>query len=432
LLQHEPGIVADYDSETGRVLLTVPLDSAPAEGDRIALGPGKVLQHGRMLYAEHCQHCHGVTGDGGGPTAEYLNPLPRDYRQGLFKFTSTMTGRRAQRDDLARTIENGIPGTYMPSFKLLEPDEMTPIVEYVLWLSMRGETEYMLVDREKGLLSLDWSKEAVADVLPGQVEEARKRLEDYQQKLSEYQSRLQELQAARADPEEIAYVAGAIEIIENNTRITEADIADPSRITRRQFAERFDDLMADTEDVVFTKIITDWTVSQTEDSLVFPKTPRIPSSPESIRRGREVFLNASAKCATCHGDAGLGNGDQTLRVQQGQTEPGLFDDWGHPIQPRNLTSGIYRGGRRPIDIYRRIYAGIKGTPMTGFGTVFQGPLDDDEALGEDDLWHLVNYVLSIPFEERAPGEGGFVPSEGPATTQQVAATEPASSSATDN
>ena len=62
-----------------------------------------------------------------------------------------------------------------------------------------------------------------------------------------------------------------------------------------------------------------------------------------------------------------------------------------------------------MDIYRRIYAGIKGTPMTGFGT----------SLSEAEIWDLVNYVMSIPFEQREPGEGPFVPSAG--ASEQVAA-----------
>ena len=38
------------------------------------------------LYRKHCVHCHGITGDGRGPTALFLNPYPRDYRQGVYKF----------------------------------------------------------------------------------------------------------------------------------------------------------------------------------------------------------------------------------------------------------------------------------------------------------------------------------------------------------
>ena len=38
------------------------------------------------LYRKHCAHCHGITGDGAGPTAGMLNPYPRDFRLGKFKF----------------------------------------------------------------------------------------------------------------------------------------------------------------------------------------------------------------------------------------------------------------------------------------------------------------------------------------------------------
>lgn len=72
-------------------------------------------------------------------------------------------------------------------------------------------------------------------------------------------------------------------------------------------------------------------------------------------------------------------------------EPGLFDVWGNPIQPRNLTKGLYRGGRRPVDLYRRFYGGIGPSKMPNFATT------DPEL-----LWDTVNYVLHIPFEK--PGE----------------------------
>ena len=154
-----PVRVASYDEATRTVVLAGSVPVAPAAGDRVILGPGQVLKHGRLLYAEHCQHCHGVSGDGAGPTAQYLNPRPRDYRLGIFKFTSTSTPSRARREDLAHIIEDGIPGTYMPSFKLLTPEESTAIVEYVLWLACRGETELKRVQ----VLALDYSAESVRD-----------------------------------------------------------------------------------------------------------------------------------------------------------------------------------------------------------------------------------------------------------------------------
>jgi mono/diheme cytochrome c family protein len=344
-----PALIQSYDPATRTIVLETPLAALPQAGDRVILGPGEVLKHGRLLYAEHCQHCHGVSGDGAGPTAEYLNPIPRDYRLGIFKFTSTGTPNRATREDLAHTIEDGIPGTYMPSFKLLTEDESTALVEYVLWLACRGETELKRVQ----VLELDYSNETAAE-----------------------------------DPEG----------------------------TLRSLADAIKDQFPTDLDDEATQIADAWTEAESSDVVIIPKANRTPSELESIKRGRELFLSATAKCSTCHGDAGRGDGAQTLLVQKDKAGrdrdmPGLFDDWGHPIRPRDLTTGIYRGGRRPLDVYRRIYAGIKGTPMTGFGT----------SLTEEQIWDLVNYVLSIPFEERETGEGPFVPSA--EATETVAANQ---------
>ncbi|REJ91869.1 MAG: cytochrome c [Planctomycetota bacterium] len=340
------GQVAGFDEDLNALTVSPPAGAdqnwaPPAPGARLTIGPGETLQQGRLLYAEHCQHCHGVTGDGNGPTAEYLEPRPRDYRLGKFKFTSTSTVRKAQRDDLARIIEEGIPGTYMPSFKLLTEEESAAIVEYVRWLAMRGETELRRIE----ILTLDFR---AADA-------------ETQEELDEM---IQEFAEAKED----------------------------------DFPNDFAD---ETE-----QIADSWRVAQEESSVVLPKTPRTPSSPESIAKGREIYLSATAKCVTCHGESGKGDGPQTMQVAkdasgQNYPVPGLHDDWGRLIEPRNLTTGIYRGGRRPLDLYRRIHSGIKGTPMTGFGT----------SLSDEQIWDLVNYVMSIPFEDRAPGEGPFVPSE---------------------
>jgi mono/diheme cytochrome c family protein len=119
----------------------------------------------------------------------------------------------------------------------------------------------------------------------------------------------------------------------------------------------------------------------------------------SVSRGRSLYLGPTAKCATCHGPQGKGDGDQTLAYQKipgtndEYPEPGLFDEWNNKIKPRDLTRGIYRGGRRPIDLYRRIYAGIKGTPMPAFGGT---------ALNDDEIWDLVNYVMSVPYAGASP------------------------------
>ncbi len=347
-LGEESGWIEEFDSATGVVTFETELAGpAPAEGDRVVFGPGAVIQRGRMLYAEHCQHCHGVSGDGNGPTAQYLNPLPRDYRMGVFKFTSTQQPARASRHDLSRIVENGIPGTYMPSFKLLEPEEMNNIIEYVLYLSIRGELEWRMTQ----YLSTDYSIETVSE-----------RTAD-----GETNSEIQEeFQEAIAEDGEIGEEwALRVELISGS-----------------------------------------WEAAQEDSAEVFPREAMLTADAESIARGRILYLGADAKCASCHGDSGLGDGPQTLAVQPPDpmtgdvhTDPGLYDTWGHPILPRNLRTNIYRGGRRPLDIYRRIHSSIKGTPMPAFGN----------SLSDQQIWDIVNYVMQMPYEEFEPGHGADPP-----------------------
>jgi hypothetical protein len=114
---------------------------------RLAAGPVRSDIVGRKngLYREHCVHCHGITGDGLGPTAAFLNPYPRDYRPGVFKYKSTERSDKPTHADLVKILHTGIPSTSMPSFALLSPVEVDALVEYVTYLSIRGETELALM-----------------------------------------------------------------------------------------------------------------------------------------------------------------------------------------------------------------------------------------------------------------------------------------------
>ena len=103
------------------------------------------LRDGSKLYRRHCMHCHGLNGDGRGPTGPWVNPHPRDYRLGKFKFISTdllAMGRKPRRADLARTIMKGIEGTSMPPFGLHSEKDIDAMVSYVIHLSIRGQVEY--------------------------------------------------------------------------------------------------------------------------------------------------------------------------------------------------------------------------------------------------------------------------------------------------
>jgi mono/diheme cytochrome c family protein len=132
-----------------------------------ALGDAKVdedrLVHGAEVYRLRCAACHGVTGDGAGPAARVMHPLPRDYRQGIFKFTSTANGQKPLREDLLRTIRRGARGTSMPAFNLLPEADLEAVVDYVLVLTHRGELESLLVEEAESEEEID------PDNVPGYV-----------------------------------------------------------------------------------------------------------------------------------------------------------------------------------------------------------------------------------------------------------------------
>src|SRR5260370_42121751 len=91
----------------------------------------QTLAKGSALYRHQCLHCHGLNGDGRGATAPWVNPHPRDYRLGRFKFTSSsqQEGRRKpRRNALLRTLREGIDGSSMPSFRLLSDDVLEALV----------------------------------------------------------------------------------------------------------------------------------------------------------------------------------------------------------------------------------------------------------------------------------------------------------------
>ncbi|MBI1247178.1 c-type cytochrome [bacterium] len=320
---------------------------------QMAAGPYGSAEDGtpRGLYRQHCVHCHGITGNGAGPTAAFLNPYPRDFRLGKFKWKSTTTGAPPTHDDLKRVITNGVPGTAMPSFKLLPAEEIEALTQYVTYLSLRGELERNLI--------LDFSDIDVAVLKPAgmQSEEEKEYVESLSaDELKEEQTGLKEELAELSDPE-----------------IFLPDYLAPI-VTKWAFAD---------------KNVTD-----------VPEKPEVVLD-ESIVHGRDLFFKKGG-CATCHGQSALGDG---------QTAEMFYDDWTEEyydpknpehleeflalgalpprkLQPRNLRLGNFRGGRRPVDVYWRIRNGIEGAKMPAA-----------QQLTEEEIWHVVDFVRKgLPYD----------------------------------
>lgn len=314
---------------------------------RMAAGPVRSDRFGapRGLYREHCVHCHGVTGDGRGPTAEFLNPYPRDYRRGLFKFKSTPAADPPTDEDLHRIMVEGIPGTAMPSFRLLSQDEREALVHYVRYLSIRGQVERALLE---------------ATFQTGDIDLANISLEQIKA------------------PE--------------NIELVRAIVAD---------------------------VVTRWAQADSNATEV-PPPPSNFETLESIARGRELFYGPIANCVKCHGETALGDG-QTSDYDEWTkeifpNEPDKVKQFvgtgaalpPRPIRPRNLRLNVFRGGRRPIDLYWRIRNGILASGMPAASMKPEDAPPDDPRLTSDDIWHLVAYVRSLPYDDLSAPERQLV------------------------
>lgn len=92
---------------------------------------------GQVLFERNCSVCHGLNGDGKGEAAYLLQPKPRNFRAGKFRLVTTQN-LVPSREDVFRTLTNGMPGTPMPSWAQLPEADRRALADYVLKLNRDG------------------------------------------------------------------------------------------------------------------------------------------------------------------------------------------------------------------------------------------------------------------------------------------------------
>jgi mono/diheme cytochrome c family protein len=107
---------------------------------------------GQKLFAQHCAGCHGTLGDGKGPAAAFLFPKPRDFRFGKYRLVSTENAVPSQAD-LDAILVRGMPGSSMPSWAHLKPEDRAQLIQEIYRLSVDGARDrYVLnLKKEQGL-----------------------------------------------------------------------------------------------------------------------------------------------------------------------------------------------------------------------------------------------------------------------------------------
>jgi len=84
--------------------------------------------------------CHGVNGDGQGPAAQGSEPLPRNFKSGIFKFGSVSSGELPSDYDLKKTIRYGLRGTPMLPWDISN-ERLDAVVQYIKTFSPRWKEE---------------------------------------------------------------------------------------------------------------------------------------------------------------------------------------------------------------------------------------------------------------------------------------------------
>ncbi|HEY2900245.1 MAG TPA: c-type cytochrome [Polyangia bacterium] len=98
------------------------------------------LNHGARVYTQYCRPCHGVAGDGAGPSALGLRPPPRDLRLGVYKFGGVAAGQLPSDADFSRIIRGGLQGTAMLAWDV-PPAEVDDLIQYVKSFAPRWRNE---------------------------------------------------------------------------------------------------------------------------------------------------------------------------------------------------------------------------------------------------------------------------------------------------
>jgi mono/diheme cytochrome c family protein len=92
-------------------------------------------QEGRKAYELRCQACHGISGAGDGPAALALDPPPRNFTRGVFKFDADKDGVVGTDDDLRLVIKKGAAAfggnPVMVSWLQLSDSEIADLIAYL-------------------------------------------------------------------------------------------------------------------------------------------------------------------------------------------------------------------------------------------------------------------------------------------------------------
>ena len=227
----------------------------------------------------------------------------------------------------------------MPSFSLLDEQDIEALIDYVIYLSVRGEVERRLL--MEMVTSLGYGVEPLPEnerlSYAGRESVAPEILVNVQRVMSQW--------ADSAQPEVLPQAAPEMKL-DQDLSVTRGRELFHGKIANCVGCHGVEGAGG-----VETRDYDDWTKEYTT------KLGISPDNREDVQPFREV----------------------------GAHRPRL-------IQPRILQGVVFRGGDEPGRLYQLIRHGIAGTPMPGVALV---PEENGKGLTESQIWDLVSYLRSL-------------------------------------
>jgi mono/diheme cytochrome c family protein len=94
---------------------------------------------GKKTYDLHCGICHGATGAGDGPAGLAIDPPPRNFNRGEFKFDADKNGTSGTDEDLFIVIKEGGASfggnPVMVPWSALSDGEVANVIAYIRTLA---------------------------------------------------------------------------------------------------------------------------------------------------------------------------------------------------------------------------------------------------------------------------------------------------------
>ena len=135
------------EEEVWKVILYIYATVAERKNPTIpASSTEPTLDRGKQVYAQKCSVCHGDSGKGDGPSADYSSPRPRNFTKSHIKIRSTPFGKIPTDRDIFDIISTGLPATTMPGWAHLPAQDRWSLV---LFIKSLGKKYKKFVDKGK-------------------------------------------------------------------------------------------------------------------------------------------------------------------------------------------------------------------------------------------------------------------------------------------